>query len=816
MSHKKPRNGMRRENLPAVKGESAERKLSVHMGNPLLKQYHVDRELLIPGTRHARWTVPASPVLSAKLDSLFSIAAATARHIISSSGSTIHVYRGRHAERPGVDVCLFTANLRAPELAALAPDGAALQKLRSLLQQDAQLLQRLRHPRLLQVVDPLQQAKDSWVFCTKPVERSLRQLLAFAKGSPQNASDRQDLHHVASTVSGPSLLEAKCGLLDIAEAISFLHGSGQLLHLNIHPDSVFIDGAGRWQLGGLCFAVERQAHADSEGTPCVFSFGSSSAGLALAPPLRYSAPELSSAFPPRASEAADVFSFSLLAAEILGARGLPTCKDGELQDHQQQCSTLAPLRASSFPPDSLFQQAAAEAAATPATELLQLLSRGLDPDPLQRPSIEAFLGSSFLLSTETKALRFLACLHEKEQQQQQQFLLGLLPLLQQRKQLQQSRVLRLFVLKPLLSALKFPAVLPALLPNILWAVKTLEDDAFFRSRVWPQLEPLLTAKEIQVEAVVILISEFENLVKPANEETRSKALLPFLLKCLDIRAPEIQQAALTAVQTSHGVFDYTAHRTLFLPRVLSLIANAESSAVRLAGLEALRSMGSSFDRDTVEAQILPVLLQAFPNTDASCCYMCVCALPASLVNDGLSLEDYRKIDAAIKAIIRRVDEDRQRHFAVKAEQQSAVDAALPSSQETPSLPAVSLEGLLATASLPVPPSLSLPSGKGGLLHSLPTPPKPPPPPPASTCLTPQYASNSTSGLHRQHQGALSEAAEQMLPSLNARLPEHKFPAPRGNTSGAEKNSPSRASEECSELDMILAAASAAIPQNKPS
>ncbi|XP_026193199.1 uncharacterized protein LOC34618768 [Cyclospora cayetanensis] len=306
---------------------------------------------------------------------------------------------------------------------------------------------------------------------------------------------------------------------------------------------------------------------------CASACSSSSAGLALAPPLRYSAPELSSAFPPRASEAADVFSFSLLAAEILGARGLPTCKDGELQDHQQQ-------------------------------------------------------------------------------------------------------------------------------------------------------------------------------------------------------APEIQQAALTAVQTSHGVFDYTAHRTLFLPRVLSLIANAESSAVRLAGLEALRSMGSSFDRDTVEAQILPVLLQ--------------------------------------------VDEDRQRHFAVKAEQQSAVDAALPSSQETPSLPAVSLEGLLATASLPVPPSLSLPSGKGGLLHSLPTPPKPPPPPPASTCLTPQYASNSTSGLHRQHQGALSEAAEQMLPSLNARLPEHKFPAPRGNTSGAEKNSPSRASEECSELDMILAAASAAIPQNKPS
>ncbi|CDI74815.1 SCY kinase-related protein (incomplete catalytic triad), putative [Eimeria praecox] len=125
------------------------------MGNPLLKQYHVDSEPVIRGTRHGRWTV----------------------------------HRGYHLDRPNIPVSLFACNLKAPEFAALPPDGSVLQQLRELLQQDAQLLQRLRHPRLLQVVEPLQQGKDSWVFCTKPVSTSLRHLLRLsANGGPPSSS----------------------------------------------------------------------------------------------------------------------------------------------------------------------------------------------------------------------------------------------------------------------------------------------------------------------------------------------------------------------------------------------------------------------------------------------------------------------------------------------------------------------------------------------------------------------------------------------------------------------------------------------------
>lgn len=221
----------------------------------------------------------------------------------------LQVHRGRHVDRPGVDVSLFTCNLKASEFSDLSTDGPELQQLRALLQQDAQLLQRLRHPRMLQVVDPPQQGKDSWVFCTKPLALSLRQLLGdvecFQKqdheqwtktgyvppdsaasiestgasitslSSSSSSKQQQKKTAVAGATdlwdSAPSLLEVKCGLVDIAEALSFLHKSAHLMHLNIHPESIFIDTDGHWKLGGLFFAKEFQSLTNS--VDCRFCFG---------------------------------------------------------------------------------------------------------------------------------------------------------------------------------------------------------------------------------------------------------------------------------------------------------------------------------------------------------------------------------------------------------------------------------------------------------------------------------------------------------------------------------------------------------------
>ncbi|CDJ31715.1 uncharacterized protein EMH_0069050 [Eimeria mitis] len=162
------------------------------MGNPLLKQYHVDSDPLIRGTRHGRWTVHSGYHLD--------------RPNVPVSLFVSQVHSGYHLDRPNVPVSLFACNLKAPEFAALPPDGSVLQQLRELLQQDAQLLQRLRHPRLLQVVEPLQQGKDSWVFCTKPVSTSLKSLLGAptARGGPQASGGGPSGYSPPDSARGPS------------------------------------------------------------------------------------------------------------------------------------------------------------------------------------------------------------------------------------------------------------------------------------------------------------------------------------------------------------------------------------------------------------------------------------------------------------------------------------------------------------------------------------------------------------------------------------------------------------------------------------
>lgn len=75
-----------------------------------------------------------------------------------------------------------------------------------------------------------------------------------------------------------SLLEVKSGILDIAEALHFLHADAQLVHLNVNSDSVFLTPQGQWRLGGLGFALELSGQK-ADGRPstglvdCGFGFG---------------------------------------------------------------------------------------------------------------------------------------------------------------------------------------------------------------------------------------------------------------------------------------------------------------------------------------------------------------------------------------------------------------------------------------------------------------------------------------------------------------------------------------------------------------
>jgi len=68
------------------------------------------------------------------------------------------------------------------------------------------------------------------------------------EGSLQHYIDTKNIKELF-----PSELEIKCNLIDLVDAISFLHSDVKTAHLAINPSSIYLTKEGRWKLGGFIF-----------------------------------------------------------------------------------------------------------------------------------------------------------------------------------------------------------------------------------------------------------------------------------------------------------------------------------------------------------------------------------------------------------------------------------------------------------------------------------------------------------------------------------------------------------------------------------
>ncbi|PRD28146.1 UNVERIFIED_CONTAM: Scyl2 [Trichonephila clavipes] len=134
-------------------------------------------------------------------------------------------------------------------------------------------LDRLKHPKLLTLYHPIEESKylyvtlkasiesefcvlnlktfyfsDALAFATEPVLGTLANVLGcLEERLPQNLPPLVREYSFLD-------LEIKYGLLQLTEALCFLHYSCKLIHRNLCPQSVIINKRGTWKLAGLEFA----------------------------------------------------------------------------------------------------------------------------------------------------------------------------------------------------------------------------------------------------------------------------------------------------------------------------------------------------------------------------------------------------------------------------------------------------------------------------------------------------------------------------------------------------------------------------------
>mmetsp|Transcript_75334 Transcript_75334/g.137647 ORF Transcript_75334/g.137647 Transcript_75334/m.137647 type:complete len:807 (+) Transcript_75334:144-2564(+) len=524
------------------------------------------------------------------------------------------------------------------------------------LRKDATSLQRIRHPMILSVVEALVEERSTLAFATKPVVGTVAQLL----------------DHNRHELSG---LEMKCGLLDVAEGLQFLHQDAKVAHLGLCPHSVFIDPQGKWLLGSLGNSLTGVQWGQLVDCPFAFSGTDSPGTLSHEPPPRYAAPEMCQ-MPGKCGLESDIFSLGLITYELMSSDRQPLLR-------------AAPR---GYSPNQIRSTAVPK-------ELLPVLTRILSAMPSERMTISAFIQSEFFMDVNLRAIRFLEQLHEKDEAQRITFLKGLPKLLQdQQSPICSHRVLRERVLPRLCSALLFPNLYGTTVPIIISLLKRdkVSDSSHFQAKLWPAIRPLFSAKEIPIEVVSLFLKELDLLINLSAPAETQAVLLPFVLRCLELQEPTILNEVLEKVPYLHKKFEYRQVKDQILPRMLQLLLHGSNVKVKVQVLMGLSRIFEIFDKATITDVILTAFekLTKADRTPAVCMCLLGCydamskhlgpkvtaerLLPLIfplLVEESLSAEQWETQYSVAKKLMQRVETARRKEYELKGEKQAeAVDS----------------------------------------------------------------------------------------------------------------------------------------------
>lgn len=128
---------------------------------------------------------------------------------------------------------------------------AAQDEVMERLKHEASLLARLRHPCILELVEPVEETRSGGLqFVTELVTGSLTTLLKEKDDEEKSGAGRyvqdDDGRRRRREVEIDEL-EIQKGLLQVAKALEFLHESANLIHGNLTPDAVIVNA----KVGGL-------------------------------------------------------------------------------------------------------------------------------------------------------------------------------------------------------------------------------------------------------------------------------------------------------------------------------------------------------------------------------------------------------------------------------------------------------------------------------------------------------------------------------------------------------------------------------------
>ncbi|KAI0273824.1 kinase-like protein [Gloeopeniophorella convolvens] len=466
----------------------------------------------------------------------------------------------------GKRVSVWTLDKRNAEIDRMTP--MAKDKTMDVLKAEATSLSKLRHPCILEMVEPLEETRNELIFATEPL---LSSLYLAIPGSPYSSS-LVDLDEV----------EIQKGILQLCKGLSFLHTSARTIHSNINPECILINNAGDWKIGGLGLTIPLK-RPDGSSTEWEF-------------------PTFDNRMPPYTQR-----SFDYIAPEYVLDEVLNTASDL----YSLGCLIYA-VHLKGEPPFKNFGNLASvrEHAGRPLSgiarldkDLQAMLDSLITRHHHNRLTPTSLPSHSFFSSLPISTLNFLdrSNFAAKSREEKISFMKGLAGVLDRF-----SEGLRIRKILPsLLEEMKDTHLLPYILPNV-FSISKIISPQQFASLVLPSLKPLFVVKE-PPQNMLTLLDNLGTLQQKTEKAVFREHVLPLVYNALESEHAVVQERALGVVPDLCESIDYAEVQGVLFPRVALVFTKTRILSVKVATLVTFLSMVKTLDQTSLTQKLVPLL-----------------------------------------------------------------------------------------------------------------------------------------------------------------------------------------------------------------
>ncbi|KAI9677057.1 MAG: hypothetical protein M1817_006896 [Caeruleum heppii] len=474
------------------------------------------------------------------------------------------------------------------------------------LKKEASSLARLRHPCVLELVEPVEETRNGGLmFATEQVTSSLGTLLAEQdeQGRPSGVASRSSRYN-DKEVNGPETagkgmeideLDIQKGLSQLGKALEFLHESAGLVHANLTPEAIFVNAKSDWKLSGLGFSGPAEnSKIPSSAQPISLSeilHHDPRLPRSVQLNLDYASPDF--VFDSNVTPAADLFSLGLLIVALYNpSHESPLQSTSSISTYKRlfNSSSSTPTQNNNF----------LSSAPLPKDLLSTVLPRLITRRPVDRLTAKEFQQSQYFDNILVSAIRFLESFPAKSPSEKSQFMRGLMKVLPQFP----KSVLDKKILPALLEEMKDRDLLSLVLQNVFSIVKLMPAGrATFTEKVIPRLREVYLSgatsnaanaanagaqsRDIGKEAgLVVTLDNMDLITRSCSVKDFKDDILPLFKLGVESSTHSLVDKSLRSLPLILPVLDFPTLKNDLFPVVASVFTKTNSLGIKVRGLEA--------------------------------------------------------------------------------------------------------------------------------------------------------------------------------------------------------------------------------------